>query len=422
LLGDIAIANFKWGLGSAPPKLKSHSAAKLRLIKRYLDSYFDTVLRNPVIERLQITLVDGFCGGGTFDDNGIVVDGTPFLLLNSVRDAERRLNANRSKKLLIDAQFHFIDKSTGAIAYLKDDLFKRGYLNRIGSDIHLHAEEFENAAPKVCDQIYARTRRKKGRSLFILDQKGYSDAPLSTIRSIFERFEKAECILTFAVDWLIDYLSDRPEMLAAVKPVELSLGQIQEMLKLREGAGGRYVIQRLLLRHLSERTNADYRSPFFIRSKEANKDLWLVHLSQHATARNVMVDSHWSVKNHSVHPGRGGLEIMGFDPDFDPAVTSDFMFADHEVGMMKERLAEDMIRRIREMTDTNAIKYGTFLDSIANETPARLADLDLVTSFLAKENELTIMDAQSTQRRSLRPNRSDLIEVNRQQKMFFSKK
>jgi three-Cys-motif partner protein len=375
-----------------------------------------------VIERLQITLVDGFCGGGTFDDNGNVVSGTPFLLLEAVHDAERRLNQGRSKRLTIDAQFHFVDKSEAATAYLKDDLFKRGYLNRIGSSIHIHTGEFEQIVPGICELIDVRTRRNKGRSIFILDQKGYSDAPLDTIRSIFGRFEKAECILTFAVDWLIDYLSDRPEMLEAVKPLDISLSQIQEMLKLKQAAGGRYVVQRLLLRHLSARTNAAYRSPFFIRSKEANKDLWPVHLSQHATARNVMVDSHWSVKNHSLHPGRGGLEIMGFDPDFDPSVTPDFMFADHEAEVMKKQLAEDMIRRVHTMTSSDPITYGSFLDAIANETPARLADLDFVTSFLAKENELTIMDSKSVQRRSVRPHRNDLIEINRQQKMFFSKK
>ncbi|WP_166648555.1 three-Cys-motif partner protein TcmP [Phyllobacterium brassicacearum] len=416
--GEAAIAKFAWKPGNKLPTLKPHSGAKLRLIEHYLEAYFDTVVRSPRMDRLRITLVDGFCGGGAFDDKGLRVQGTPFLLLNAIRNAQAKLNASRAKPIDIDAQFHFVDLSKHHIEFLREELIREGYLSRIGHDIHLHRKKFEEAAVEIEASIRKRTVRGKGRSLFLLDQTGYGEAPFETIRSLFANFEKAECILTFAVDFLIDYLSTRAENLKGFAKVELDQSQIIEMIGLRDGSGGRYAIQRLLLQHIQASTGASFLSPFFIRSRDSNKNLWLVHLSQHATARNVMVDSHWAVKNHSLHQGRGGLEMLGFDPNFDPSVTSDFMFGDHEVSIMKDQLAEDLLRRIRDTTKGNPVRYGQLLNSIANETPARLEDLDSVIGHLAAKRELSILNQDGTARRTFSPDKQDFIEMNRQSRLL----
>ncbi|WP_371835344.1 three-Cys-motif partner protein TcmP [Ochrobactrum sp. C6C9] len=399
--------------------MKAHSGAKLKLIEHYLSSYFDAVVRNPTIERLRITLVDGFCGGGAFDLKGERVDGTPFLLLQAVENAEKRLNQNKDKKLTIDAQFHFVDVKKSAIEHLREELAKRGYLNRIGKDIFLHNGMFEKVVGQIQNSIAERTRRGAGRSLFLLDQKGYTAAPLDAIRSIFHQFERAECILTFAVDWLIDYMSERPEWAAGVSKLQLSADQIKEVLDLKNAGANRYAIQHLLLDHLQQSTNAQFATPFFIRSQEAKKNLWLVHLSQHAKARNVMVDSHWAVKNHSIHQGYGGLEINGFDPRYDPSRTPDFMFAEHERQIMHNRLQTDIARRIRDTYGHDPVHYGTFINAIANETPARLSDIDNVISALAVEREIQIRNQNGNEKRVLKPALSDHIMVSRQDRFSF---
>nr|WP_255354108.1 three-Cys-motif partner protein TcmP [Brucella anthropi] len=401
------------------PPLKAHSGAKLRLIEHYLNSYFDAVVKNPTIERLRITLVDGFCGGGAFDLDGARVDGTPFLLLQAVENAEKRLNENKDKKLTIDAQFHFVDVEKSAIDHLKHELFQRGYLSRIGKDIFLHNEMFENIVESIQGSIAARTRGGAGRSLFLLDQKGYTGVPLRAIRSIFKQFEKAECILTFAIDWLIGYISERPEWAAGVTKLQLSPGQIKEILDLKNAKATRYAIQHILLDHIQQNTNAQFATPFFIRSQEAKKNLWLVHLSQHAKARNVMVDSHWAVKNHSIHQGYGGLEINGFDPRYDPANTPDFMFAEHERQIMHNRLQTDIARRLRDTYGHDPVHYGTFINAIANETPARLSDIDQVISALAAEREIQIRNHNGNEKRVLKPALSDHIMINRQDRFSF---
>ncbi|WP_181176786.1 three-Cys-motif partner protein TcmP [Mesorhizobium sp. B1-1-9] len=392
--------------------------AKLRLIRLYLQSYFQTITARRSIDRQRVTFIDGFCGGGSYTDRGTSVSGTPLLLLEVVEEAQRVLNIGRAKHLEIDAQFYFVDSDRGAIDTLKSTLALQGHLNRLGRDIHIAHATFVDAYAEIKASISARTKRNVGRSVFVLDQKGYTDVPLSVIRDILASFSGAEVILTFAVGWLIDYLASGPQTIKRVGPLNLTEGQIQEYLRLRGERGGRLVIQRLLLQHLRSETGADFASPFFIRSSEANKDLWVVHLSRHVTARNVMVQSHWSTKNHSWHPGQGGLEILGFDPNLDPAATPDFWFGEEEERIMQEKLADDLIRRLRDRYD-RPVNYLRFIADVANETPARMADFDAVASVLVKQRELRLWDEGGTVRRAVRPARRDLIEPHPQRHFHF---
>jgi three-Cys-motif partner protein len=413
-LGGTVIATFRWNSNGPPPAASSHSVAKLDLIRLYLRRYFQTIAVRHGIDRQRITLVDGFCGGGAYMSDGSLLSGTPLLLLEVVEEARHTLNVGRTKPIAIDAQFHFIDSSKAAIEALRGQLASAGHLNLLGTDIHLKRSTFVEAYPAIKESIRARTHRSVGRSVFVLDQKGYTDVPLATIRDIFTSFTGAEVILTFAVGWLIDYLTDRPETVKSLGPLELSAGQVREYVQLRDQRGGRIAIQRLLLRHLKEETGATFVSPFFLRSAEANKDLWVVHLSRHVTARNVMVQSHWDTKNHSWHPGQGGLEILGFDPTLDPSATPDFWFGEAEERVMLDTLAEDVVRRIRDQHSHAPVPYLEFVAGVANETAARMADFDSVASLLIERREIRVLNDQGSVRRASRPSRHDKIEIHPQ--------
>ncbi|MDR6587433.1 three-Cys-motif partner protein [Agrobacterium tumefaciens] len=361
-------------------------------------------------------MVDGFCGGGRFEDKGRTVSGTPFLFLEAVEKAEAEANLSRTKPLTIDAEFHFVDSVKEHIDHLQDELRKKGHEAKIGKSIFLHHSSFEEIAPEICRRIEARTKGFVGRSIFLLDQKGYTDVAFETARKIL-RFSAAECILTFAVGWLIDYLNDSPQTAKRVAPIEITEDQIKDFLRVRGEFGGRYVIQRLLLRHIKAATGAHFQSPFFLRSQEARKDLWLVHLSNHLKARNVMVDSHWLINNQSLHQGHGGLEILGFDPNLDPVNAPNFWFGANDASVMKERLAEDFLRRLHQQNGAD-VHYGKFVTSLANETPARLSDIDEVTSFLVSERELDLKNAGMAAKRTSVPVYKDIISVTRQPKLW----
>ena len=59
-----------WRIGEDPPLIRPHSLAKHRVLQAYLESYVATLTKNPRQDRLRLTLVDGFAGGGRYLDQG----------------------------------------------------------------------------------------------------------------------------------------------------------------------------------------------------------------------------------------------------------------------------------------------------------------------------------------------------------------
>ena len=406
--------NFEWNVGSPPPLLQSHSAAKLKLIEHYLAQYFDTVVPDPRSDRLQISLVDGFCGGGAFESSdGAIVAGTPTLMLKAVEAAEKRLNKSRRKKLTIDARYYFVDKSPKAINYLKRELHRIGFGAQVDNSIDILGGTFESRYESITFDIL--TRARAGRSIFLLDQCGYKDVPLSVCRYILETLPRSEIILTFAIDWLIDYLSANVSSLKAVAPVEISEDQVSRFLETKGLRGHRYLVQRLIIRQLQSGTGAPYFTPFFIRSRDAGRDLWLIHLSKHPTARNVMTSSHWALQNASIHQGKAGLNMLGFDPHWEDALPLDFEFDGNAEAQTADALQNDIPCRVESMDSHGPITFDAFQRAIANDTAARIDQIENALMTLHDRQDIEILTPSGQLKRSdARLKNTDRIQLSRQ--------
>ena len=57
------MSHYIWNWGSPPPLLKRHSEVKHALLHNYLVDYVLTLVSLPQQDRIQLTIVDGFCGG-----------------------------------------------------------------------------------------------------------------------------------------------------------------------------------------------------------------------------------------------------------------------------------------------------------------------------------------------------------------------
>lgn len=135
--------NFTWRPDGTLPNIHAHTKCKLDVIKQYLDVYFDTVSQSPRMDTLNITLVDGFCGGGAYKDGNGSVWGSPLVMINAVEEAERRINEKRKKRLIIDAKYFFIDANPDHTIQLKKTLAEREYLPRLDNQIKILDGEFE---------------------------------------------------------------------------------------------------------------------------------------------------------------------------------------------------------------------------------------------------------------------------------------
>jgi three-Cys-motif partner protein len=270
---------YNWRIGGPLPRIARHSLAKHRVLLGYLGRYVDHLTRTPAQETLRLTLVDGFAGGGLYaDDEDTQYPGSPLLMLQAMEEAQCRCARARTKEFFLDCEYHFVEARRSNFQHLRHVLNERGYGRQIGQNILLHHGQFEERAEQLISRILERGRA--GRAIFVLDQYGYTDVPFGLIRQILTCLPHAEIILTFATDWLIDYLADTEEVRNTLAGLELP-HRLEELLELRSLMNGRQQIQFILHQHLVQVTGARFYTPFFIRSEEAHRDYWLVHLSNH---------------------------------------------------------------------------------------------------------------------------------------------
>ena len=385
------VASFQWHPDEQPPQIEPHSKAKLEVLRHYLRAYFDRMAINPKREEIKLDLVDGFAGGGTFQDGDKVLSGSPLVMLEEAEAARERLNSRgRNKTLKIKCGFYFIDKEKPHTDHLHKALTERGY--EIGQEIKIETGLFEDNVEKIIRSIREKQPRA-GRAIFLLDQTGFSNVKLDLVRRIFSALATAEVILTFAADALVNHLAKTPEIIKMAAPIELTESQIHDLIEYRNGDGGRALIQRTLRSHIRNVTQADYDTPFFIRPAVSRRALWFIHLSRHPTARDVMIQRHWNIQNTFQHYGTGGFGMLGWDTLKDSDTLPLFEFGELDEKEMQRQLLEVLPRKLVSLASEQPVTVNTIHHIFANQTAARFSDLNKVTLQLAKEGELDILDA-----------------------------
>ena len=261
-------------------------------------------------------------------------------MLRAMRKAEKTACGLRRKPFLLDVEYLFIEKNRDAIAHLKTALENSEFRDLLGDKIHLICDDFVSQVPKTIE--FVERRGANSRAIFFLDQFGYTDVPLPSIRTIFSRLSKAEIILTFATDFLIDYLTKSQVTQGILARIGLSL-PAEQIETARSNQNWQRAIQFALHEQIPNATGADHYTPFFIRSPDSHRDFWLIHLSRHSRARDVMVGLHWERSSDFVHYGGSGLRMLGYDPERDPAVTGqkilpEFCFDAAALASSKEEL------------------------------------------------------------------------------------
>ena len=100
-----------WGRTSKPPAIRAHSQEKHKLLDAYLTRYVATLTQNIKIDHLALTVIDGFAGGNIYTDpTGLECAGSPSIIMNAIRQAERVANEKRTKKFEIRDDYFFIEQ------------------------------------------------------------------------------------------------------------------------------------------------------------------------------------------------------------------------------------------------------------------------------------------------------------------------
>lgn len=419
----MARKHYDWANG--PAEIDAHSLTKHEVLVEYLIRYFEQrTLNARGRERLRITLIDGFCGGGlyTLKGRGGEVLGSPLRMLAAVAEASLRINAHRHKPIDLDVQYVFIDKDAKALSHLRHVLHERGYGDEIGRSIHLIGDDFVSASSSVLQLIRAHTPRANT-ALFFLDQYGYSDVPASLIQRIFSELPKSEVVLTFHVSSFATYTSDTfAGQISSKLAIDIHAalaGRSIEQIKDEDSADWRRLIQAALYQALVVRCGAEYFTPFFIRGEGAGHgEYWLVHLSRHPRAQDVMKQVHWAKQNCFLHYGGPGLDMlathtMGFRQEFDGGFRFDDVARDQSFGALTTQLAENITQR------SQPVRIGQLYSSTCNTTPGTSGMYKDVLEGLIAERDIIITGEDGARRKHAKYMRdTDWIERRRQFLLF----
>lgn len=423
----MALKQYNWKNG--PDLIQQHSIAKHRILQAYLAAYFKTLVSSPNQEVMRLTLVDGFAGGGLYvhSDTKELVKGSPFIFLEATREAEYLINKDRHKHVDLQVDYFFTEADKHAYLHLDKVLREEGYGDRIGNGIFLCHAKFQDQADPIIAFIKKKSPRN-GRSIFALDQYGYKQVPTHLIRKIFANLPSAEVILTFGVDSFLNYASDGnlvQELLDGIGIPDVFQGRTIDEIKSSE-YDWRLFIQSALYRSLVENCGAKHYTPFFIRNRNGHGDYWLIHLSQHHRARDVMTEVHWANNNYFIHYGGAGLDMfqmVGYDPVHDAVHRGQsalgFEFDDVARKSSISALNEHIPRRV--YSNDQGISFGELFATTCNSSPASAEIYRESIGKLLDEKAIEIVSADGVKRRSAAQIKaSDQIIPPQQRPLFAS--
>jgi three-Cys-motif partner protein len=412
---------------NGPGIIQQHSIAKHRILESYLAAYFQTLGSSPNQDVLRLTLIDGFAGGGQYvhADTQELVFGSPFICLNAVKEASFLLNRDRRKPLALDVSYFFIEADRHAHAHLEQLLRSEGYGSALGNSIHLRHAKFQNEANDIIAFVKKRSPRN-GRSIFVLDQYGYKDVPAPIIRTIFSQLPSAEVILTFGVDSFLNFASDTSltsRLLDGAGLNTLFRGMSVQEIKQSEREW-RLFIQAYLYRDLVEACGARYYTPFFIRNNKGHGDYWLIHMSQHHRARDVMTEVHWKHNNYFIHYGGAGLDMfnmVGYDPDRDAAAWGQFSLGFEFDDVAHSASVAVLMDQIAHLIHSHeqGMSFGELFATTCNGTPASAAIYREAIEKLIEHKAVEAVSMDGVQRRSAQQvHDSDRIRAPTQKVLF----
>jgi three-Cys-motif partner protein len=419
---------YQWEWGSLPPTIDPHSVVKHDLTRDYLARYIQVLLSNPNIDLLTLSIIDGFAGGGEYRSlsNQCFQDGSPLIAIQTVAESEARLNIGREKRRRVDTEFFFVEKSSSNYQYLKSLLGARFDKRFIESNVRLYNEAFSSAVSSIVSRI--KSRKHGERALFLLDQYAYDQVPLSLLSRIFTSLRGAEVLLTFNVDSLVTFLSDRDQ--SRRKLDEIGLANYVDWAALKnlksEDAAWKALIQRQLAKGIIEQSGAKYSTIFYITPAGSSSfTYWLVHLSNVYRARDVMMELHWALANNFSHFLEPDIFVLGHESKAGSKLRqqTDLEFGTpfHFDAVAKERCRNGLTNKlVARVFDGGPQPFVSLLESLGNSTPATASLIKEALDPTIRTKEIEAISVHGTRReKGTTVCMTDVIQPAAQRPLFF---
>lgn len=361
---------YHWKEGAT---LEEHSKRKHKILREYFRRYLRERCKNPISRRFRLAIVDGFAGGGQYEDGS---PGSPVIfaqtLLNTVAEINIERAAEGMPTVEVDCLMILNDADPEAVRKLPEAIAPYEAASKEkASNVFLHVEIRHGEFETLVDEFSARVESGRYRNvIYNLDQCGHSRVNRSTIASLVRSEKSVEVFLTYAVEALITYLDrSNPEVvrrrLGHLSLASNALAFSDELLSKNEWLGS---AERVVFDHFGQ--CAPFVTPFSIHNPKGWR-YWFMHFANSYRARQVYNDVLHDNSTEQAHFGRAGLRMLSYDPDHENG--SLYLFDAGAREAARQQLPDDIPRLVSDGGDT--IGISEFYRSIYNETPAHSDDI-----------------------------------------------
>lgn len=404
----------RWNDGELPI-LRDHSEAKHEILSEYIQKYLAIVCQPRFVEKFNLTLVDGFAGGGKYKNNK---NGSPIVMIDAVSKATQSINATREKNVDILPHYYFIERDEKNYEFLKYSLDEYG-VNY--NDTFPIKGDFNTYISRIITNIKIRNPKGGGGAIFFLDQDGYSDVNIPTLKLIRSELPKAEVIININVSWLIDFINDSDRFRSTIDNIGLSRYiSADEILNLKLNVpDSRYIIESKLSKAIQIATEFPYFIPFFIEPEDNHRGYWLLHLSPHYRAHNAMSEVIWKKGNYMRHYGGDGARI--FELSYKGRIIDQpNLFGQTFNKQTRDVHINGLIRDIPDIIwNKSPVNISKLIENTCNNTAATREMYIESISQLYVGGEVVVLGKSGGKKRSGIVTMSDNILPNRQGKLFL---
>jgi three-Cys-motif partner protein len=276
--------------GSYTPSIEPHTKAKHLVIEAYVEELIFILYGKGRRGVDTFTFIDGFCGGGIYQDNDSENKewfGSPIRLIRAVQKGYQKAN----REYPIDVKYIFIDSKQNHIDCLKHYAMPKAGLEELATS---------NQCEFLCGEFnsyvdYLTEDYRKGHYFFLLDPQGWTDIPMRSIRKITS-MKKSEILYTFMIDYIIRFISQRDSKLKrGFQDVLEADGYYSEADASRiDTIEMQCYLRQETMRLFREKGNARKVFSFAVFPKYYTRALYyLLHISSSLKALEVMKDSFW---------------------------------------------------------------------------------------------------------------------------------
>ena len=391
--------------------LGEHSRKKHEILEEYFRRYLFERCKHPRRRTFRFAIVDAFSGAGKYDDDS---PGSSLIFAETVFRAAKEINLDRAVKGLPIVDFACLMIVNDSDKDALRDLDQRLAPFRTGLDDHVDFQTmaFPGEFEVVADAILATVRNRRFQSvLYNLDQYGYSDVTLTTLRRLAVSAQSVEIFLTFAVQAMLTYLSrnDPDAVLRRLRHLGIERKELETIDRWSSKPEWLGAIERLVFDQLGQ--SAPFVSPFSINNPSGWR-YWLMHFARRHRARQVYNDVLHDKSARQAHYGRAGLKMLGHDPAHKRQL---YLFDGNAREAARDELPDDIPRLIAEKAD--AIPIGEFLRNVYNQTPAHSDDINH-SIFECAEVEVLTPNG-NPRRKSHTINATDSLRLRQQRPFYF---